>query len=121
MWGCGCVSGVRDVLSRGKCVFLCCVEYIQTIMMMEESVQHVVMTAIQEVRRHVTVLQFRPASCSTCVCVCLCVFLQLMSKETPVTGGSDSYLDLDRQVLGGGRPSSLLPGHTCESPVFSLL
>lgn len=30
-------------------VFLCSVEYIQTIMMMEESVQHVVMTAIQEV------------------------------------------------------------------------
>lgn len=26
-----------------------CVEYIQTIMVMEESVQHVVMTAIQEV------------------------------------------------------------------------
>ncbi|XP_061603763.1 protein Hook homolog 3 isoform X5 [Phyllopteryx taeniolatus] len=45
-------------------------EYIQTIMMMEESVQHVVMTAIQE----------------------------LMSKETPVTGGNDSYVDLDRQV-----------------------
>ncbi|KAM4527443.1 protein Hook homolog 3 isoform 1-T1 [Odontesthes bonariensis] len=45
-------------------------EYIQTIMMMEESVQHVVMTAIQE----------------------------LMSKETPVTGGTDSYVDLDRQL-----------------------
>uniref|UniRef100_A0A3Q3XL51 Protein Hook homolog 3 n=1 Tax=Mola mola TaxID=94237 RepID=A0A3Q3XL51_MOLML len=45
-------------------------EYIQTIMMMEESVQHVVMTAIQE----------------------------LMSKETPVTGGNDSYGDLDRQL-----------------------
>uniref|UniRef100_A0A7N8YHW0 Protein Hook homolog 3 n=1 Tax=Mastacembelus armatus TaxID=205130 RepID=A0A7N8YHW0_9TELE len=45
-------------------------EYIQTIMMMEESVQHVVMTAIQE----------------------------LMSKETPVTGGNDSYADLDRQL-----------------------
>uniref|UniRef100_A0A3B3DYX9 Hook microtubule tethering protein 3 n=1 Tax=Oryzias melastigma TaxID=30732 RepID=A0A3B3DYX9_ORYME len=45
-------------------------EYIQTIMVMEESVQHVVMTAIQE----------------------------LMSKETPVTGGNDSYLDLDRQL-----------------------
>uniref|UniRef100_A0A3P8S6C2 Hook microtubule tethering protein 3 n=1 Tax=Amphiprion percula TaxID=161767 RepID=A0A3P8S6C2_AMPPE len=45
-------------------------EYIQTIMMMEESVQHVVMTAIQE----------------------------LMSKETPVTGGNDSYVDLDRQL-----------------------
>ncbi|XP_032396015.1 protein Hook homolog 3 isoform X4 [Etheostoma spectabile] len=45
-------------------------EYIQTIMMMEESVQHVVMTAIQE----------------------------LMSKETPVMGGSDSYVDLDRQL-----------------------
>ncbi|KAI9524805.1 Protein Hook 3 [Dissostichus eleginoides] len=45
-------------------------EYIQTIMMMEESVQHVVMTAIQE----------------------------LMSKETPVLGGSDSYVDLDRQL-----------------------
>ncbi|KAM6985886.1 protein Hook homolog 3 [Aplochiton taeniatus] len=45
-------------------------EYIQTIMMMEESVQHVVMTAIQE----------------------------LMSKETPVSGGSDSYIDLDRQL-----------------------
>uniref|UniRef100_A0A672JGD4 Protein Hook homolog 3 n=1 Tax=Salarias fasciatus TaxID=181472 RepID=A0A672JGD4_SALFA len=44
-------------------------EYIQTIMMMEESVQHVVMTAIQE----------------------------LMSKETPVSGGNDSYVDLDRQ------------------------
>ncbi|XP_037389562.1 protein Hook homolog 3 isoform X4 [Pygocentrus nattereri] len=45
-------------------------EYIQTIMMMEESVQHVVMTAIQE----------------------------LMSKETPVAGGNDSYVDLDRQL-----------------------
>nr|XP_055054039.1 protein Hook homolog 3 isoform X1 [Misgurnus anguillicaudatus] len=45
-------------------------EYIQTIMMMEESVQHVVMTAIQE----------------------------LMSKETPVSAGSDSYIDLDRQL-----------------------
>ncbi|XP_048874733.1 protein Hook homolog 3 isoform X2 [Brienomyrus brachyistius] len=45
-------------------------EYIQTIMMMEESVQHVVMTAIQE----------------------------LMSKETPVTMGNDSYVDLDRQL-----------------------
>ncbi|XP_066507760.1 protein Hook homolog 3 isoform X3 [Hoplias malabaricus] len=45
-------------------------EYIQTIMMMEESVQHVVMTAIQE----------------------------LMSKETPVSGGNDSYADLDRQL-----------------------
>ncbi|XP_063067048.1 protein Hook homolog 3 [Engraulis encrasicolus] len=45
-------------------------EYIQTIMVMEESVQHVVMTAIQE----------------------------LMSKESPVTGGSDSYADLDRQL-----------------------
>uniref|UniRef100_A0A8C6V665 Protein Hook homolog 3 n=1 Tax=Neogobius melanostomus TaxID=47308 RepID=A0A8C6V665_9GOBI len=45
-------------------------EYIQTIMSMEESVQHVVMTAIQE----------------------------LMSKETPVTAGSDSYEDLDRQL-----------------------
>uniref|UniRef100_A0AAY5EME3 Protein Hook homolog 3 n=1 Tax=Electrophorus electricus TaxID=8005 RepID=A0AAY5EME3_ELEEL len=45
-------------------------EYIQTIMMMEESVQHVVMTAIQE----------------------------LMSKESPVAGGSDSYVDLDRQL-----------------------
>ncbi|XP_034565473.1 protein Hook homolog 3 [Notolabrus celidotus] len=45
-------------------------EYIQTIMMMEESVQHVVMTAIQE----------------------------LMSKETPVLGGPDSYADLDRQL-----------------------
>ncbi|XP_072311372.1 protein Hook homolog 3 isoform X3 [Eucyclogobius newberryi] len=45
-------------------------EYIQTIMSMEESVQHVVMTAIQE----------------------------LMSKETPVATGSDSYEDLDRQL-----------------------
>ncbi|XP_067114098.1 protein Hook homolog 3 isoform X2 [Osmerus mordax] len=45
-------------------------EYIQTIMMMEESVQHVVMTAIQE----------------------------LMSKETPVIGGNDSYVELDRQL-----------------------
>lgn len=45
-------------------------EYIQTIMMMEESVQHVVMTAIQE----------------------------LMSKETPVSSGNDSYVDLDRQL-----------------------
>ncbi|KAG5834661.1 hypothetical protein ANANG_G00263790 [Anguilla anguilla] len=45
-------------------------EYIQTIMMMEESVQHVVMTAIQE----------------------------LMSKETPVMAGNESYVDLDRQL-----------------------
>ncbi|KAF2982624.1 hypothetical protein EK904_010251 [Melospiza melodia maxima] len=45
-------------------------EYIQTIMMMEESVQHVVMTAIQE----------------------------LMSKESPVSVGNDAYVDLDRQL-----------------------
>ncbi|KAJ6657112.1 hypothetical protein lerEdw1_002858 [Lerista edwardsae] len=45
-------------------------EYIQTIMMMEESVQHVVMTAIQE----------------------------LMSKESPVSAGNDAYVDLDRQL-----------------------
>ncbi|XP_026029837.1 protein Hook homolog 3 isoform X5 [Astatotilapia calliptera] len=45
-------------------------EYIKTIMVMEESVQHVVMTAIQE----------------------------LMTKETPATGGTDSYVDLDRQL-----------------------
>ncbi|KAM4532603.1 protein Hook homolog 3 isoform 1-T1 [Fundulus diaphanus] len=46
-------------------------EYIQTIMVMEESVQHVVMTAIQE----------------------------LMSKETAVApGGNDSYVDLDREL-----------------------
>ncbi|XP_054145986.1 protein Hook homolog 3 isoform X4 [Melozone crissalis] len=45
-------------------------EYIQTIMMMEESVQHVVMTAIQE----------------------------LMSKESPVSVGNDAYIDLDRQL-----------------------
>ncbi|XP_041753128.2 protein Hook homolog 3-like isoform X2 [Coregonus clupeaformis] len=45
-------------------------EYIQTIMMLEESVQHVVMTAIQE----------------------------LMSKECPVMGGNDSYADMDRQL-----------------------
>ncbi|XP_006509213.1 protein Hook homolog 3 isoform X3 [Mus musculus] len=45
-------------------------EYIQAIMMMEESVQHVVMTAIQE----------------------------LMSKESPVSAGHDAYVDLDRQL-----------------------
>ncbi|XP_015705039.1 protein Hook homolog 3 [Coturnix japonica] len=45
-------------------------EYIQTIMMMEESVQHMVMAAIQE----------------------------LMSKESPVSVGNDAYLDLDRQL-----------------------
>lgn len=45
-------------------------EYIQAIMMMEESVQHVVMTAIQE----------------------------LMSKESPVSSGNDAYVDLDRQL-----------------------
>ncbi|KAM6105730.1 LOW QUALITY PROTEIN: protein Hook homolog 3 [Pterocles gutturalis] len=45
-------------------------EYIQTIMMMEESVQHVVMTAIQE----------------------------LMSKSSPVSVGNDAYVDLDRQL-----------------------
>ncbi|KAM8960433.1 protein Hook homolog 3 [Pelodytes ibericus] len=45
-------------------------EYIQTIMMMEEAVQHVVMTAIQE----------------------------LMSKETPVSIGTDAYAELDRQL-----------------------
>uniref|UniRef100_A0A4W5QA88 Hook microtubule tethering protein 3 n=1 Tax=Hucho hucho TaxID=62062 RepID=A0A4W5QA88_9TELE len=45
-------------------------EYIQTIMMLEESVQHVVMTAIQE----------------------------LMSKECPVLGGNESYADIDRQL-----------------------
>lgn len=43
--GQGCVVWVVCVI-----VFPSCVEYIQTIMMMEESVQHVVMTAIQEVR-----------------------------------------------------------------------
>uniref|UniRef100_A0A671RZB8 Protein Hook homolog 3-like n=1 Tax=Sinocyclocheilus anshuiensis TaxID=1608454 RepID=A0A671RZB8_9TELE len=60
-------------LSRLLSVRLCfcrCWEYIQTIMMMEESVQHVVMTAIQE----------------------------LMSKESPVSSGNDSYVDLDRQL-----------------------
>ncbi|POI34806.1 hypothetical protein CIB84_001442, partial [Bambusicola thoracicus] len=45
-------------------------EYIQTIMMMEESVQHMVMAAIQE----------------------------LMSKESPVSVGNDAYVDLDRQL-----------------------
>ncbi|XP_075459986.1 protein Hook homolog 3 isoform X7 [Ascaphus truei] len=45
-------------------------EYIQTIMMMEESVQHMVMTAIQE----------------------------LMSKESPVSIGNDAYADFDRQL-----------------------
>ncbi|XP_040273331.1 protein Hook homolog 3 isoform X2 [Bufo bufo] len=45
-------------------------EYIQTIMMMEESVQHVVMTAIQE----------------------------LMSKETPVSIGTDAFAELDKQL-----------------------
>ncbi|XP_060263047.1 protein Hook homolog 3 isoform X2 [Ovis aries] len=45
-------------------------EYIQAIMVMEESVQHVVMTAIQE----------------------------LMSKESPVSAGNDAYVDLDRQL-----------------------
>ncbi|XP_052556331.1 protein Hook homolog 3 isoform X2 [Tympanuchus pallidicinctus] len=45
-------------------------EYIQTIMMMEESVQHMVMAAIQE----------------------------LMSKESPVSVGDDAYVDLDRQL-----------------------
>nr|XP_020752440.1 protein Hook homolog 3 [Odocoileus virginianus texanus] len=45
-------------------------EYIQAIMVMEESVQHVVMTAIQE----------------------------LMSKESPVSAGNDAYADLDRQL-----------------------
>ncbi|KAM4709171.1 protein Hook homolog 3 isoform 2-T2 [Discoglossus pictus] len=44
-------------------------EYIQTIMIMEEAVQHVVMTAIQE----------------------------LMSKETPVSIKNDSYAELDSQ------------------------
>ncbi|XP_051829532.1 protein Hook homolog 3 [Antechinus flavipes] len=46
-------------------------EYIQAIMVMEESVQHVVMTAIQE----------------------------LMSKESPVSLGNDAYVDLDRQWI----------------------
>ncbi|XP_068090316.1 protein Hook homolog 3 isoform X1 [Hyperolius riggenbachi] len=45
-------------------------EYIQTIMMMEESVQHMVMTAIQE----------------------------LMSKESPVSIATDAYAELDRQL-----------------------
>ncbi|XP_075345349.1 protein Hook homolog 3-like isoform X7 [Mycteria americana] len=45
-------------------------EYIQTIMMMEESVQHVVMTAIQE----------------------------LMSKESPISFGNDAYIDLECQL-----------------------
>ncbi|XP_069631261.1 protein Hook homolog 3-like isoform X3 [Haliaeetus albicilla] len=45
-------------------------EYIQTIMMMEESVQHVVMTAIQE----------------------------LMINESPVSFGNDAYIDLERQL-----------------------
>lgn len=70
-------------------------------MMMEESVQHVVMTAIQEV--------WSPCpqrSCSICASrhvdpakvTSSAFFLQLMSKETPVTMGNDSYVDLDRQV-----------------------
>lgn len=43
-------------------------------------------------------------SCSLCI--------QLMSKETPVTGGNDSYVDLDRQVWSpwgtGGRVQVIL-------------
>lgn len=49
-WITGQRSGDAFCLCKCVIVLLCCVEYIQTIMMMEESVQHVVMTAIQEVR-----------------------------------------------------------------------
>lgn len=67
-------------------------------MMMEESVQHVVMTAIQEVKYqfilngYINYIHIMTWSCN------FNVFPQLMSKETPVTGGNDSYVDLDRQV-----------------------
>ncbi|OXB55370.1 hypothetical protein ASZ78_002439 [Callipepla squamata] len=61
-------------------------EYIRTIMMMEESVQHVVMTAIQEVNVKIdnnTVFELNH---------------ELMSKESPVSVGNDAYVDLDRQL-----------------------
>lgn len=50
---CVCVC-VRCLIVAHNVAFLsmCSLEYIQTIMMMEESVQHVVMTAIQEVNDH---------------------------------------------------------------------
>lgn len=94
---------------RGDCSSVC-VEYIQTIMMMEESVQHVVMTAIQEVDD--TLLSQAGQLLTVCVSVCP----QLMSKETPVSGGNDSYVDLDRQVPGTAPDRPCL---TCESPVWS--
>lgn len=39
---------------------------------------------------------------------CFCVFVQLMSKETPVMGGNDSYVDLDRQVWRLYRTASVI-------------
>lgn len=53
------------------------------------------------------------ARCWTLTCVCVC--LQLMSKETPVTGGNDSYVDLDRQVHGQS-----LVLHSCVVVVSSV-
>lgn len=142
-------------------------EYIQTIMMMEESVQHVVMTAIQEVNHHayynnwlmmrirwdlsdaglrggiwdgtsagsdgnpvgVGWLSWLPR-CNKCWHCTLnffqplthvFVFLQLMSKETPVMGGTDSYVDLDRQVWRLYRTSLLcLLIHVCFLTVPSM-
>lgn len=64
-------------LSKPTLFILRRLEYIQTIMMMEESVQHVVMTAIQEVnrRRYLRTLTSVSAAYSELfptVCVCFC-------------------------------------------------
>lgn len=38
----------------------------------------------------------------------MCVlFPQLMSKETPVSSGSDSFVDLDRQVVSASQESDV--------------
>lgn len=46
---CACVGVMHDFIPYNYVSLYIFLEYIQTIMMMEESVQHVVMTAIQEV------------------------------------------------------------------------
>ncbi|XP_030326317.1 protein Hook homolog 3 isoform X2 [Strigops habroptila] len=78
-------------------------EYIQTIMMMEESVQHVVMTAIQE--SFLCGAKFiidESGSWGNCLHqrskLAWGAKQKLMSKESPVSVGNDAYVDLDRQL-----------------------
>ncbi|EPQ01597.1 Protein Hook like protein 3 [Myotis brandtii] len=73
-------------------------EYIQAIMMMEESVQHVVMTAIQELKKTTEELNEALSAKEEIAQRCHELDMQLMSKESPVSAGNDAYVDLDRQL-----------------------